>query len=160
MEPPFPWFRNLGNPLQLTLRSRNVGVRVGLYHLAKLLIVDSPSFRTVSFLLACCSMFFQGGGVLTYLMIACVCFILAVLILWSIVASWEKVAEDKPVPPGPELQEEVNGPININSHWRPAQHGDANSLRLANPPYQPTFESRSGFLTAHRRSHDSQGSTV
>ena len=105
-------------------------------------------------------MFFQGAGILTYLMIGWVCFILAVLILWSIGASWEEVAEDKPVPPVPELQEEDNGPININS---PAQHGDANSLRLANSPQGPcqsTFEARSGFLTAHRRSHDSQGSTV
>jgi hypothetical protein len=108
-------------------------------------------------------MFFQGGGIMTYSMIGWVCFILAVLILWSIVASWEEVAEDKPVPPAPELQEEVNGPININSHWRPAQHGDANSLRLANSPQgscQPTFEAPSPFLTGHRRSHDSQGSTV
>jgi hypothetical protein len=109
-------------------------------------------------------MFFQGGGILTYSMIGWVCLILAVLILWSVVASsWEEVAEDKPIPPAPELQEEDNGAVNMNSHWRPPDHGDANGPRLSNSPQGPcqlTLEARSGFLTSHRRSHDSQGSTV
>ena len=125
------------------------GVRVGLYHLANLLIIDSPSYRTVSFLLACCSMFFQGRGILTYSMIGWVCFILTVLILWSIVASWEEVAEDKPVPPVPELQEEVNGPINIISH---AQHGDVNSLRLANSLQSPYHDLRNSERLSDRPS--------
>lgn len=163
MESPFPWFRNFGNPLQLTLRSRDVGVRAALYSPGQFINRRLAIFRTVSFLLACCAMFFQGGGIVTYSMIGCVCFILAVLILWSIVASWEEVAEDKPVPPAPELQEEDNGTININSPWLPPDHGDANSLKLSNSPQgpcQPTLEARGGFLSTHRRSHDSQGSTV
>jgi hypothetical protein len=110
-------------------------------------------------------MFFQGGGSLTYSMIGWVCFILAVLILWSIMASWEEVAEDKPIPPqaAPELQEEDNGAININLHWRPPDHGDANGPRLSNlfqGLCQLTLKAWSGFRTSHRRSHDSQGSTV
>jgi len=50
-------------------------------------------------------MFFQGGGILTYSMIGWVCLILVVLILWSIVALWGEVAEDKSIPPCPESQE-------------------------------------------------------
>ena len=55
-------------------------------------------------------MLFQGGGILTYLtysMIGWACLIiLMVLILWSIVDSWEEVAEDKPISPCPESQED------------------------------------------------------
>jgi len=51
-------------------------------------------------------MFFQGGGILTYSMIGWACLILVVPILWSIVALWEKVAEDKLIPSCPESQED------------------------------------------------------
>ena len=43
VESPFPRVRNIGNPLQLTLRSRDVGVCVALYHMVDLLIIESPS---------------------------------------------------------------------------------------------------------------------
>jgi len=117
-------------------------------------------FRTVSFLLACCSMFFQGGGTLTYSMIGWVCSILIVLILWSIVASWEGVVEDKPIPPCPESLED-NGTINVNSHWLPAtEHGDTIGLRLRNSPQVACQPAQSSFLSTLRRSHDFQDSTV
>ncbi|KIM46849.1 hypothetical protein M413DRAFT_440423 [Hebeloma cylindrosporum] len=95
-------------------------------------------------------------------MIGWVCFILAILILWSIVASWEEVEEDKPIPPAPKPQGD-NRSININSHWRPAEHGDANIPKSLNSPQgscQPPTAVQSGLLTSPRRSHDSPESTV
>jgi hypothetical protein len=94
-------------------------------------------------------MFFQGGGIRTYLIIGLACVMLAVLVICSILASWEEVTEDKPIPPVPEMQE-VNGTPDKDSQGHSVKHASANGLRLGGSqqcPSQPAIEVQSGFLT-------------
>jgi len=116
---------------------------------------------TLFFLLACSGMFFQDGCIWTYLVIGWVCVMLAVLLICSIVASWEQVEEDKPIPPAPESQE-IDETPNVDSQRHSLAHASVNSLPPASPQClsQLAIEAQSDFLSRPRRSHESKRSMV